>query len=181
MEKIIVGVPNCKARFEEWIKNRGGVRVWRDMSIPNTGDGDVFTPANDENGGRYPKPNWSVTCGEEVITDINQFRFVKEWKEVGRFRIAIQGKEKGRSFKCTDASSAKIHKWCDKFPGSKYRFDFGTKEAVIEVPVWETETPDQKEQEPTTPLLRLLKKNPWLINGHLHGKILGPDVKGIIM
>lgn len=139
MEKIIVGIPDCKAKFEEWIANRGGVRVWKDVSLPSTGDGDVFTPANDVNGGRYPKPNWSLTCGETVITDIKAFQFVRRWVEKKRFHVAIRKGEKGRSFKCTDASSSKISKWCEKFPGSKYRFDFATQEAVIEVPEWESD------------------------------------------
>lgn len=43
------------------------------------------------------------------------------------------------------------------------------------------ETPELKEQEPTTPLLRLLKANPGLVNGHTHGKLLGQGTKGVIM
>jgi hypothetical protein len=137
MEKIQVGEPGARIKFQDWIKNRGGIRVWKDISIPSNGGGDVFTPANDENGGRYPKPNWSVTCGEEIITDIKAFSFMKRWVEKKRFHVAIQRGSQGRSFKCTDASSKKINEWCDKIPGASYRFDYNTQEAVIEVPEWE--------------------------------------------
>ncbi|MFH2074527.1 MAG: hypothetical protein ABIJ57_04145 [Pseudomonadota bacterium] len=139
MEKIEVGAPGARIKFQDWISNRGGVRVWKNVSLPNTGGGEMFTPADDPDGGRYPKPNWSVDCGETVITDINAFRFVKSWQERKRFHVAIRRGTWGLSFKCTDASSRKIWAKCEKFPGSSYRFDYATQEAVIEVPEWESD------------------------------------------
>ena len=151
MEKIQVGTLGARIKFQDWIANRGGVRVWKNVCLPNTGDEEMFTPANDPDGGRYPKPNWSVDCGETVITDINFFRFVKSWQERKRFHVAIRRGANGLTFKCTNASSRKIWAACDKFPGSSYRFDYGTQEAVIEVPEWESDeqtavpTPGQRE------------------------------------
>lgn len=147
MARIYVGALGAREKFEDWIKNRGGVRVWKNVSLPNTGAGEMFTPANDPEGGRYPKPNWSVDCGETVITDINAFRFVKSWQERKRFHVAIRRNGNGLSFKCTDASSRKIWAACEKFPGSSYRFDYATQEAVIEVPEWEE---DQQTAVPTS-------------------------------
>jgi hypothetical protein len=45
--------------------------------------------------------------------------------------------------------------------------------------------PEPKEQQPSTLLLRTLKKHPWLVNGHTQGKLLGQrrgkKPKGVVM
>lgn len=142
--RIEIMTPGVRAQIENWIKNRGGVAVWTNVNLSNCDAGDQFTPAttidgikiNDDPGGH--RPHWSVAF-KEVVTDIKRFRFVKEFKEVKRFRVAIR--PAFLSFKCTDASTRKIRKMCAKYSTEQakavYRFDYDTQEAVIELPVWE--------------------------------------------
>jgi hypothetical protein len=136
MDRIYdVTVPGVREKFETWIRDRGGVQVWENLNLSNPGAGRQFTPALqtiDEPGmlaGRAPSPapHWSVGRGE-VVTSIDRFRFVASWAEVKRFRVAIRRGAQGFTLKCTDASSAKIHKELEKYPGSTYRFDYERQE-----------------------------------------------------
>jgi hypothetical protein len=145
-EIIQIGVPGVRNKFEDWIKNRGGVQVWENVDLSNLNAGDMFTPAlktvqiPEENGGinaiPYPQPHWRVQRGE-VITDITRFRFVKSWKEVKRFHVGVRMGDSGLRVKVTDGGTRKIRAACDKYPGSSYRFDYEFQEAVIEVPEFE--------------------------------------------
>ena len=136
---ITVYVPGVRPMFEKWIRDRGGVLVWPNINMSNPGGGDMFTPAKTLAGEPCPKPHWSR--GEpELATDIRVFRFVKEMKEVKRFRVAIRMGSQGMSLKVTDASTRKIRKYCDQYKDSSYRFDYDTQECVIEVPTYEEET-----------------------------------------
>jgi hypothetical protein len=142
MDRIYdVTVPGVREKFETWIRDRGGVQVWENLNLSNPGAGRQFTPAEmiglgeDGKPTPSPAPHWSVGRGE-VVTSIDRFRFVASWAEVKRFRVAIRRGAQGFTLKCTDASSAKIHKALEKYPGSTYRFDYDHQEAVIEVPTW---------------------------------------------
>lgn len=95
MEKIIqktteiydVLVAGERPKIEKWLAERQGVIVFRDQEISRHPRGDVFTPVIDADGNNNvdsgAKPHWAYGV-HEVITDIARFRFVKEWKEVGR-------------------------------------------------------------------------------------------------
>lgn len=97
MEKIIqktteiydVLVAGERPKIEKWISERQGVIVFRDQEITMHPRGDVFTPVIDADGNNNvdsgARPHWAYGV-HEVITDINRFRFVKEWKEVGRYK-----------------------------------------------------------------------------------------------
>ncbi len=153
MEKIEVLTPGCREKFEEWIKCRGGVKVWRNLDLSNCGAGPIFTPALKEvevpleNGGMnmipYPKPSWRVDNGE-VVTDISRFRFVKGFKEFKRIRVALRRGD-GLIFCLTDGSQRKVDKALDqareKFGEATYRKDGGLFDyerfIVVEVPEWE--------------------------------------------
>ena len=136
-KKIEVLTPGVRAKFEDWIKTRGGVAVWKNADLSNCGAGDVFTPAKTAMGAVYDKPHWSWAL-DRVVTELTEFRFVREMREVKRFHVALRMGSQGLKVKCTDASSARIRKACDKAgPDNTYRFDYETQEAVIEVPVWE--------------------------------------------
>jgi hypothetical protein len=56
-QKIIVGVPGVKAKFQTWINSRGGVQVWNNINLSNPEARQKFTPATKiieipmENGG----------------------------------------------------------------------------------------------------------------------------------
>jgi hypothetical protein len=134
-KKIQIGVPGARKKFETWIRDRGGVQVWNNLNFSNPDAGQQFTPALTA-GIPTGKPHWSVGRGE-VITDINRFQFVKSWKEVKRFRVGVRMGRQGLSLKVTDGGTRRIRAACDKYPGSSYRFDYMTQEAIIEVPEFE--------------------------------------------
>jgi len=157
MDKVCdVMVPGARAKFEEWIRVRGGVQVWHNLNLSDPGAGNQFTPAtmmikdpDDVKGYSgskigdivpYPKPHWSVGAGE-VVTDISRFRFVKGYTEIKRIRVAVC-RGSGLMFKLTDGSQRKVDRALEKAPeGAVYRKDGGLfdplREIVIEVPEWE--------------------------------------------
>jgi len=135
-ERIMVGVPGARAKFEEWITGRGGVQIWNNINLSNMGAGQVFTPALTEAGEPMGKPKWSHERGE-VVQDITRFRFVKEWKEIKRFHVAIRPGSQGTMMKLTDGSSRKVWKYGQIYPGASYRMDYDTQECVFEMPEYE--------------------------------------------
>ena len=138
-ERIKVFIPGVKEKMIGWIENRGGVQVWDNINLSDPGAGQIFTPALTEDGKEYPKPKWTHKRGE-VVTEISRFRFVKKMVEVKRFYVAIRMGSQGLSMKCTDGATRKIRRACAKAgPDASYRFDYGTQEAVIEIPEWEND------------------------------------------
>jgi hypothetical protein len=139
-ERICIGAPDARAKFEKWIAERGGVMVWQNIDLSNMDAGDMYTPAFTEEGKEYAKPHWRVSR-KEVISDITRFRFVKEWREIKRFHVAIRVGDSGLRIKCTDASTRRIRAACAKASvngiEASYRFDYTTQEAVIERPIFE--------------------------------------------
>jgi len=146
-ERIEVLTPGCKEKFKQWIAERKGVIVWRNINLSDPNAGDMFTPAHDPEGEPVAKPHWSRDNGE-TITDLSRFRFVKENKEVQRFKIALR--IRGMKVECTDAATRKIRKRCDHWQDQyktapTYRFEpppplgfmDGPVEVVIEVPIFE--------------------------------------------
>jgi len=136
MEQIFVGAPGARASFEDWIAERGGVQIWKNINLSNPGGGGIFTPALDQDGTPFQKPAWNVERAE-VITDIARFKFVDAWREVKRFHVAVRPGSQGLSLKCTTGSTNRIMAALAKYPGSRYRFDYMMQEAVIEVPEYE--------------------------------------------
>lgn len=153
MKKIDVYNIGARVKFGHWIKNRGGVKVWRNINLSNPGYGPIFTPAlkevevPEENGGinvvPYPKPSWQVDNGE-VITDITRFRFAKGFKEFKRIRVALE-RGSGYNYRLTDGSQRKVDRamqaCMDKHGDAVYRKDGGLFDAerfiVVEIPEWE--------------------------------------------
>jgi len=160
MNKIYdVTVLGCREKFETWIRDRGGVQVWRNLNLSNPSAGNQYTPAtmvikdpDDQKGYldsrigdivQYPRPHWSVGAGE-VITDIKRFRFVKSFKELKRIRVALRRGD-GLNFCLTDGSQRKLdralEKAQEKYDDVTYRKDGGLFDyerfIVVEVPEWE--------------------------------------------
>lgn len=150
MKKIDVYTLGVREDFETWIRDRGGVKVWRNVNLSNPGYGPVFTPAFDivdmDTFGintPYPKPSWQVDDGE-VITDISRFRFVKGFKEFKRIRVALE-RGSGYSYRLTDGSQRKVDRamqaCMDKHGDAVYRKDGGLFDEerfiVVEIPEWE--------------------------------------------
>lgn len=137
MARIKVSAPGARTQFEEWIAERGGIQVWFNVNLSDPGAGNIFTPAlTADTKVPYPAPASTVARGE-VITDLSRFQFVKEWVEVKRFHVALRRSTNGLMLKCTDGSTNRINSALEKFPGSAYRFDYETQEAVIETPIYE--------------------------------------------
>lgn len=140
--RIDVTVPGARTRFEAWIKDRGGVQVWNNVNLSDCGAGLLFTPAltDSTTPEQTPKPHWSRERGE-VVKDISRFRFLKAFKEVKRIKIAVRVGSQGLSLKLTDASSAKVRKWCEKIAegnnGVQPYYHFECDECVLELPEWD--------------------------------------------
>jgi len=139
-----VHVPGVRAKFEEWIAKRGGILVWENHNLSDPGAGNMYSPVRDPEGKLNDKnqpPKWTHRY-LETCTDIKDFKFVKEMKEVKRLRVAVRMGAQGLMVKLTDGSTKKLNRALDKVKeetgqDAMYRFDYDTQEAVIEVPVWE--------------------------------------------
>jgi hypothetical protein len=131
MNTYKVTATDAKEKFALWIKERGGVAVWKDHNLSRFG-GDTFTPAD-----HTQAPKWGYVR-EDTVTDISAFKFPASLKEVKRFRVATRLGDQGFAIKLTDASSTRLNKELDKAgPDAGYHFDYDTQEAVITVPEWE--------------------------------------------
>ena len=160
MKKIDVYTLGVREDFETWIRECGGVKVWRGVNLPNLGP--IFTPALGRkehftfaelarvtNGGEdillvpYPKPSWQLDNGE-VITDITRFRFVKGFKEFKWIRVALE-RGSGYNYRLTDGSQHKVDRamqaCIDKHGDAVYRKDGSLFDCeryiVVEIPEWE--------------------------------------------
>ena len=145
MKKIDVTTPNCRPRFEEWIKTRGGVLSWPCIDLSNPGAGMIFTPATTPEGeeSKLHKPHWNRGA-PTLHTSLDDFRFCTGMREVQRFHVALRMGAQGMKVKLTDGSTRKLEKACEKAgPDSRYHFDYDTQEAVIELPTWEDDHVDQ--------------------------------------
>ena len=132
---IDVRCPGARAKFETWIKERGGVKRWVNVNLSNPGAGDMFSPALETDGKEYGKPTWSVELAE-TIYDISRFRFAKGEYEVDRMKIALAPLSSFQ-LKLTTSSSNKLRALCGKYPDCSYHFE--ELEAVIMRPIWEGE------------------------------------------
>jgi len=128
MEKHTVS-PETAGRVKTWLRDRGGLAVWQSVNLSNLGQ-TWTTPALTEEGQPYPKPSWKASDAPRIITDLSNVT-VRVSKEVKRFHIAIRPGAQGLNLKLTDGSKRKLDKALDTYPGSWYRFDHSTQEAVI--------------------------------------------------
>ena len=118
----------------QWFQQRGGIAVWNSVDMSNPGRS-WTTPIRDAEGKPMPRQDWrmeqtpslTITDPAEVVVDVP--------KEVKRFRVAIKAGAQGMRLKCSDASSRRIRRECDKAgTESWHEFDYATQEAVIFVP-----------------------------------------------
>jgi len=137
--------PENAGRFRDWIKNRGGVAIWRSVNLSNLGRS-WSTPALTVEGEPTAKPSWeSDSKPARIIRDESEIEVIVA-KEVKRFHVALRPGDQGLSYKLTDASTRRVRTACEK-AGEKswYEFDYGNQEAVILVPDGVTRL-DQYEQ-----------------------------------
>lgn len=122
---------NARQIFD-WIEHRGGVAVWPSIDLSNPGR-QLLTPAQTD-GKPTAKPHWSVSDTPAIVTDPAMVH-VSVARLVKRFHVAVRMSGNGLSLKCTDASSAKIRRECEKAgPGSWHVFDYISQEAAIYAP-----------------------------------------------
>lgn len=140
LERIEVTTPNAKEKFADWIANRGGVVIWRNVNLSNRDAGLMFAPLRDAAGQENGKPHWSRERGE-LVTDISRFRFVRELREVKRIKIAVRMGAQGLCLKLTDGSTNRLRKACAKIAeqnnGTEPTYHFEEDQAVISLPVFE--------------------------------------------
>ena len=122
------------AQIWQWFQQRGGIAVWKSVEMSNAGRS-WTTPLTDAEGKPMPRQDWrmeqtpslTITDPAEVVVDVP--------KEVKRFRVSIKSGAQGLLLKCSDASSRRIRKECERVgEESWYEFDYETQEAVIFVP-----------------------------------------------
>lgn len=118
-------------KIAEWIKNRGGIAIWKSINLSNPA-GSWTAPYLDDKGAVKGKPTWEADeKPSRVITDPAEV-YVTVPKEVKRFHVAVRMGGQGMSLKLTDASSKKVEEAVAKEGiGAWYAFDYGTQEAVI--------------------------------------------------
>jgi hypothetical protein len=118
----------------KWFQERGGIAVWKSVDMTNAGRS-WTTPIRDAEGNPMPRQDWrmeetpslTITNPAEVVVDVP--------KVVKRFRVAIKVGAQGMLLKCSDASSRRIRRECQKAgEESWYEFDYATQEAVIFMP-----------------------------------------------
>lgn len=118
----------------QWFMERGGIAVWKSVEMSNPGR-TWTTPIRDAEGNPTPRQDWrmeqtpslTITDPAEVVVDVP--------KEVKRFRVAIKVVVQGMLMKCSDASSRRIRRECEKAAeNSWYEFDYAMQEAVVFVP-----------------------------------------------
>jgi hypothetical protein len=68
--------PELKEKFRVWLAQSGGIAIWKSIA------GREFTPKGGES------PDWHYEL-EEVITDLDRFLFVKEWKLRQKLPISV--------------------------------------------------------------------------------------------
>lgn len=126
--KIVI-TPEFTPKIKDWIKNRGGVAVWKSVDLSDLGK-QWFTPAD-----VTEKPTWkSDDKPERIITSVNDVEVAFD-EEKARFKVAYRSSTNGMGYKLTDTSTKKVHEAVKKAgPDAYYVFDYSTQEAVILAP-----------------------------------------------
>jgi hypothetical protein len=132
MEKHPCSIENAP-KFADWVKNRGGIAVWKSVNLSNPG-ASWSTPANDKEGKPTAKPTWQAdNRPEQIITDPDQVE-VYVGKEIKRFRVGVKRGD-GFNFVLTDGASRRLKRELAKAgEESFYVFDYSVQEAVILLP-----------------------------------------------
>jgi hypothetical protein len=128
-------VANAPA-FLDWVRNRGGIAVWRSVDFSDLGRS-WSTPLRNKDGAPTPKPHpWKAEAApSRVITDPKEVLVVED-REVKRFYVALRRGDQGLLVKLTDASSRRVRAAVARAgKGAYYEFDYDTQEAVIMAPV----------------------------------------------
>ena len=133
MDEVVIN-SNLASRAWEWIRNRGGLAVWRSINLSNPG-AIWYTPVLTEDEKPYEKPSWQSESVPTRIILRPQDLIVCVFEEFKRFHVALRVSGNGLMRKCTRGSSDRIYRALAKAgEDSYYRLDDQTQEAVIYKP-----------------------------------------------
>jgi hypothetical protein len=94
-------------KFALWIKERGGIAVWKSVNLSNPG-GSWSTPVRDVNGSVNGPPTWQ--CGFKPDAIVSDPAEVGVYREVlfKAFPVAVRRSGNGLMLKLTDAAQRKL-------------------------------------------------------------------------
>jgi len=133
MEKHTCKIENAEKVYR-WIKERGGVAVWKSINLSNP-SASWSTPAKTDTGEDYPKPTWQAeNKPNRIITDANEIEVLVP-REIKRLHVAVRLGSQGLALKLTDGSTRRVEKAVEgaeqKYGHAWYEFDYETQDAVI--------------------------------------------------
>ena len=98
-------------KFLDWIKNRGGVALWKSINLSNHG-ASWSTPANNEDGTPSTKPTWQASNTPTIFTSADEIGvYVDELYKA--FPVGLRRGD-GFSTKLTDAAQRRVDKYLDE-------------------------------------------------------------------
>ena len=119
---LITCVPENAERFAMWLKDRGGISLWKSLNLSNPG-ASWCTPALTEEGTDYPKPNWQTESAPALTVCDPDFVGVEIPQEFKRVKISL--KQQGlMKVVLTDGSTRKVRDAVEKAgDGAFYTFE----------------------------------------------------------
>jgi len=109
------------ARVLTWIKERGGVAIWKSVCLSEPSYS-CITPELDKDGKQTEKPSWKVGNKPIIVTDASQIAYI-ETEEIKMIRISLRISGNGLMLKLTDASVRKLEKAMKSSGADSYEFD----------------------------------------------------------
>lgn len=123
----ITCVPQNAERFAMWIRERGGICLWKSLNLSNPG-ASWCTPFTTEDGQEAGKPNWQTENTPAVVVTSMDEVGVEIPVEVRRIKISLI--QRGLKVVLTDGSTRKVREALDKV-GERAFYTFEDEEAVI--------------------------------------------------
>lgn len=124
--------PETVSQVRNWLKERGGVAIWRSVNLSNPG-AEWLTPYLNDKGEQIGKPTWQADDKPEIVTNAEDVEVIT-FKTVKKFRIGL--KSRGFKIELTGPSSRKVREACAE-AGEGARYIFGGddgKDCEIQVP-----------------------------------------------
>ena len=123
----ITCVPQNAERFAMWIRERGGICLWKSLNLSNPG-ASWCTPFRFEDGSEATKPTWQADNTPAVVVTSMDEVGVEIPVETTRIRISLI--QRGLKVVLTDGSTRKVQAALEK-AGEGAFYTFEDKEAVI--------------------------------------------------
>lgn len=93
-------------KFLDWIRNRGGVAVWKSINLSNPG-ASWSSPANNKDGTPMEKPSWQSTNTPVIFTNPDEIGVATD-ALFEAFPVAL--KQNGMFLHLTDGSQRRVDK-----------------------------------------------------------------------